>query len=166
MSKKNDSGNQFCQIPMGDGTYRLSEEMDKINRMIVLGPGCAVGTKELVTFLHVLELPINVRLTCYGAHVNGKPEYVMEAVEQARTLDPTHIFVKTRGFPVGDPRRCRAKRKGAREGFHQLEAEYELLPHVSYALEHPKHVEITKPKKVSIDEFLEVIEEVESEEEN
>ena len=39
MSKKESSiDNQFCRIPMGNGKYRYSEELDKINRMIVLGP--------------------------------------------------------------------------------------------------------------------------------
>ena len=149
MSKKESSiDNQFCRIPMGNGKYRYSEELDKINRMIVLGPGCFISTKELVTELQMLELPINIRLTCYGAHINGEEEYVLEAVKKAR------------GFPVGDPRRCRAKRKGAREGFHQLQAEYQLLPHVSYALEHMKRVEVTRPKRVSVDEFKDVMNEV------
>lgn len=161
MSKKESSiDNQFCRIPMGNGKYRYSEELDKINRMIVLGSGCFISTKELVTELQMLELPINIRLTCYGAHINGEKEYVLEAVKKARELDLNHIFIKKRGFPVGDPRRCRAKRKGAREGFHQLQAEYELLPHVSYALEHMKRVEVTRPKRVSVDEFKDVMNEI------
>lgn len=161
MSKKESSiNNRYCRIPMGDGEYRESDEMDKINRMVILGPGCKVSTKELVTHLHMLEMPINVRLTCYGAHINGKAELVKKAAEEARKLDPTHIFIKIRGFPVGDPRRCRAKRKGAREGFHQLEAEYELLAHVAYALEHPKHVDISKPEPVSVETFKEVVDDV------
>ncbi|MGI6564575.1 methanogenesis marker 6 protein [Methanosphaera sp.] len=129
--------------------------------MIVLGPGCAVSSKELMNFLHLLELPINIRLTCYGANINGVPEDVMEAVTKARALDPTHIFIKFRGFPPGDPRRCRAKRGGAREGFHQLEAEYKLLPDVSYALEHPKHVDLNPPKKIPVEEFKKIVEETE-----
>ncbi|MCI5867123.1 MAG: methanogenesis marker 6 protein [Methanosphaera sp.] len=161
MSKKDSSiDNRFCRIPMGDGSYRLSNEMDKINRMVVLGPGCKVSTKELVTHIHMLELPINVRLTCYGAHINGTAKDVKVAAEHARKLDETHIFIKNRGFPVGDPRRCRAKRKGAREGFHQLEAEYEMLADVSYALEHPKHVDITPKKRVSVKEFADVVDEI------
>lgn len=161
MSKKESSlENRFCHIPMGDGKYRSSDEMDRINRMVVLGPGCFISTKELVTEIQMLELPINVRLTCYGAHINGKEEYVIEAAKKARELDPYHIFIKTRGFPVGDPRRCRAKRKGAREGFHQLQAEYELLPHISYALQHLKRVDITRPKRVSVEEFKDVMDEI------
>ena len=162
MSKNDkDIDTEFCHIPMGDGTYRDSDQKDKITRMIVLGPGCAVSSKELMNFLHLLELPINIRLTCYGANINGVPEYVMEAVTKARALDPTHIFIKFRGFPPGAPRRCRAKRGGAREGFHQLEAEYKLLPDVSYALEHPKHVDLNPPKKIPVEEFRKIVEETE-----
>ena len=145
---------------MGDGTYRNSDQKGKITRMIILGPGCAVSSKELLNFLHLLELPINIRLTCYGANLNGYPEDVMTAVKKARQLDPTHIFIKFRGFPPGDPRRCRAKRGGAREGFHQIEAEYKLLPEVSYALENPKHVDLEPPKKIPVDEFLSIVDEV------
>ena len=101
----------------------------------------------------MLELPINVRLTCYGAHINGTAKDVKVAAEHARKLDETHIFIKNRGFPVGDPRRCRAKRKGAREGFHQLEAEYEMLAD-------PKHVDITPKKRVSVKEFADVVDEI------
>ena len=107
----------------------------------------------------MLELPINIRLTCYGANLNGYPEYVMEAVAKARELDPNHIFVKFRGFPPGDPRRCRAKRGGAREGFHQIEAEYKLLPDVSVALDNPRHVDLNPPKKIPLEEFIEIVDE-------
>lgn len=163
MSKNNeDIDKEFCHIPMGDGTYRDSDQKDKITRMVILGPGCMVSSKELMNFLHLLELPLNIRLTCYGANINGYKEDVMYAVEQARTLDPTHIFIKFRGFPPGDPRRCRAKRGGAREGFHQIEAEYKLLPEVSYALEHPKHVDLNPPEKVPLDEFKQIVEEIDS----
>lgn len=163
MSKNNkDIDTEFCHVPMGDGTYRDSDQKDKITRMVILGPGCAVSSKELLNFLHLLELPLSIRLTCYGANINGYPEDVMNAVQRARELDPNHIFVKFRGFPPGDPRRCRAKRGGAREGFHQIEAEYKLLPEISYALEHPKHVDLTPPKKIPVDEFTEIVNEIES----
>lgn len=160
MSKNdNDIDKEFCHIPMGDGTYRDSDQVDKITRMVILGPGCRVSSKELLNYLHLLELPINIRLTCYGANLNGSKEHVMEAISKVRKLDPTHIFIKFRGFPPGDPRRCRAKRGGAREGFHQIEAEYKLLEDVSYALEHPKHVDLNKPKKIPVDEFKSIVNE-------
>lgn len=163
MSKKenNDFDQEFCHIPKGD-EYVVSDQVGKITRMVVLGPTCSVSSKEMFNFIHLLELPINVRLTCYGVNINGYPDDVNEAIEKARALDPNHIFIKIRGFPPGDPRRCRARRGGAREGFHQVEAEYKLLNDVSYALEHPKHVSLEKPKKIPVEEFEDIVKEVNS----
>lgn len=157
-----DIDTEFCHIPMGDGTYRNSSQKDKITRMIVLGPGCSVSSRELLNFLHLLGLPLNIRLTCYGANINGTKDDVMKVVEKARALDSSHIFIKFRGFPPGDPRRCRAKRGGAREGFHQIEAEYKLLRDVSYALEHPRHVDLKLPEKIPVDEFVSIVKDIES----
>ncbi|BDZ71868.1 hypothetical protein GCM10025861_23850 [Methanobacterium petrolearium] len=74
----------------------------------------------------------------------------MDAVEKIRDLDPSNIFTKDRGFPPGDPRRCRAKRGAAREGFHQLEKEYELLEYVCDALENPEKVSLKNLKKSAL----------------
>lgn len=160
LPQKNHPDNEFCHIPMGDGTKVDSNQKGKINRMVVLGPNSSVSSREIVGFLHMLELPLNIRLTCYGANVNGYPKDVLEATRKVRQLDPSHIFIKFRGFPPGDPRRCRAKRGGAREGFHQLEAEYKLLNDVSYAIEHPKHVDLSLPKKVPVNTFVKIVHEI------
>jgi putative methanogenesis marker protein 6 len=167
LQQNNHPDTEFCHIPMGDGTERESDQKGKINRMVILGPECKVSSKELLSFLHMQELPLNIRLTCYGANINGYPENVLKATSAVRKLDPAHIFIKFRGFPPGDPRRCRAKRGGAREGFHQLEAEYRLLPDVSYALEHPERVEQTEQLdlitsgKMDVNELVDIIKEVE-----
>jgi putative methanogenesis marker protein 6 len=109
----------------------------------------------------MMELPLTIKSTCYGAIINGEESVVNKAVEDVRKLDYCNIFTKDRGFPPGDPRRCRAKRGGAREGFHQLEKEFELLGFVSEALEKPKKVSLKKPKKVSVETFKEIAEECE-----
>ena len=44
------------------------------------------------------------------------------------------MFSKVRGYPVGDPKRCRAQH-GTRPGFAQLEAEWETLPLIQSALD-------------------------------
>jgi putative methanogenesis marker protein 6 len=124
--------------------------------MIILGPSANISQTELVRKLHMMELPLTIKSTCYGAVVNGEESVVNKAVEEARKLDYCNVFTKDRGFPPGDPRRCRAKRGGAREGFHQLEKEFELLGFVSEALKNPKKVSLKKPKKVSVDTFKEV----------
>ena len=136
----------------------MSPEKDKVTRMIVLGPKAQLSQSELVGKLHMLELPLTIKSTCYGAAISGEEEVVKKAIISIRELDPCNIFTKDRGFPPGDPRRCRAKRGGAREGFHQLEKEFELLDDVSKALENPQKVQLKKLKKISIEEFKEIVE--------
>jgi putative methanogenesis marker protein 6 len=80
-----------------------------------------------------------VKETCFGLQVTGKPAEVDEIVQKIRAFDPTHIFVKDRGFPPGDPRRCRANLGGARPGFHGHEFELSLIGNVSRGLEEDLH---------------------------
>lgn len=131
---------------------------DEIARMFILGPSANISATELVRLLHMMELPLTIKTTCYGAAISGDEESVMKAVRDIRKVDPCNIFTKDRGFPPGDPRRCRAKRGGAREGFHQLEKEFELLDDVSKALKNPRKVQIKKIEKISVDEFREIAE--------
>jgi putative methanogenesis marker protein 6 len=136
-------------------------ESSKFTRMIILGPSAKISQTELVRKLHMMELPLTIKSTCYGAVINGEESDVNKAVEDIRKLDYCNIFTKDRGFPPGDPRRCRAKRGGAREGFHQLEKEFELLGFVSEALEKPKKVSLKKPEKVPVETFKEIVKECE-----
>jgi len=126
---------------------------EQITRMFILGPSANISATELVRKLHMMELPLTIKTTCYGAAISGDKDDVMKAVVEIRKVDPYNIFTKDRGFPPGDPRRCRAKRGGAREGFHQLEKEFELLDDVSKALKNPRKVKIKKIDKISPDEF-------------
>lgn len=136
-------------------------QKSEVTRMIVLGPSADINPAELVQKIHMMELPLTIKSTCYGAIIHGDEDIVKEAVIKIRDLDPCNIFTKDRGFPPGDPRRCRAKRGAAREGFHQLEKEYELLDCLREALENPKEVHVEKPEKISPDEFRKLIEESE-----
>jgi putative methanogenesis marker protein 6 len=144
-----------------NNTLEDKPEDNKVTRMIVLGPGSNISQSELVGKLHMLELPLIIKSTCYGAVVHGEEKDVMEAIDKIRKLDPSNIFTKDRGFPPGDPRRCRAKRGGAREGFHQLEKEYELLEYVCEALENPQKVSLVKKGKINPDEFKKIAQECE-----
>jgi len=80
-----------------------------------------------------------VKETCFGLEVTGKREEVEGIVEKIRAFDPPHIFVKDRGFPPGDPRRCRANLGGARPGFHGHEFELTIIPRISRGLEEDLH---------------------------
>jgi putative methanogenesis marker protein 6 len=138
-------------------TDSAGEDTD-VTRMIILGPSALISPTELVRKLHMMELPLTIKSTCYGAAISGERESVEKAVKSIRDLDPYNIFTKDRGFPPGDPRRCRAKRGGAREGFHQLEKEFELLDFVSKALKNPQKVQVKRSEKISPEEFREIAE--------
>ncbi|MDN7011476.1 methanogenesis marker 6 protein [Methanoculleus sp. FWC-SCC3] len=76
-----------------------------------------------------------IKETCFGLQVTGEPDSVDRLVEEIRSFDPTHIFIKDRGFPPGDPRRCRANLGGARPGYLGHEREFRLLRYITRGLE-------------------------------
>ena len=78
---------------------------------------------------------VMIKETCFGLVINGKEDEVDRIVTELRKIDPDHIFVKDRGFPPGDARRCRANLGGARPGYNGLEFEMSILPYVSHGLE-------------------------------
>ncbi|MEN6396793.1 MAG: methanogenesis marker 6 protein [Methanoregula sp.] len=78
---------------------------------------------------------VMIKETCFGLVIMGMEGDVNRVIAEVRKMDPAHIFVKDRGFPPGDPRRCRATLGGARPGFHGIEFEMGILPYISHALE-------------------------------
>jgi putative methanogenesis marker protein 6 len=76
-----------------------------------------------------------IKETCFGLVINGKEEEVDRIITEIRKIDPDHIFVKDRGFPPGDSRRCRANLGGARPGYHGMEYEMTVIPYVSHGIE-------------------------------
>lgn len=88
---------------------------------------------------------VMIKETCFGLQVTGRPEEVERVIAHLRTFDPAHIFVKDRGFPPGDPRRCRANLGGARPGYHGHEHEISLIRHVSAGIEALKKPSPEKP---------------------
>ena len=76
-----------------------------------------------------------IKETCFGLVINGQEEEVDRIIAELRSVDPDHIFIKDRGFPPGDTRRCRANLGGARPGYHGMEYEMTIIPYVSYGLE-------------------------------
>jgi len=67
---------------------------------------------ELALRAYELSTDAVVKETCFGLIVTGSEKAVNETIEELRKLDPSGIFVKDRGFPPGDSRRCRAVRGG------------------------------------------------------
>ena len=78
---------------------------------------------------------VMIKETCFGLVISGEEGEVDRIVAELRKIDPEHIFVKDRGFPPGDSRRCRANLGGARPGYNGLEFEMSIIPYVSHGLE-------------------------------
>jgi len=79
---------------------------------------------------------VTLKETCYGLVLTGTKENVDAAVKAVMDMDRNHIFVKDRGFPTGDPRRCRAVRNGGqRPGFYTLHEEISKMGVIGEALD-------------------------------
>jgi len=110
------------------------------------------------------EFPVKVKETCFGLIVTGLKEDVIAVVEKIRQLDKNHIFIKDRGFPAGDERRCRATGGGGpRPGFHFLREEVEMLPAIGAALDELEAKESVKKKqkeksRIKVSELEKIIE--------
>lgn len=78
---------------------------------------------------------VMIKETCFGLQVTGTPDEVDRIVTAMRDMDRNHIFVKDRGFPPGDPRRCRANLGGARPGYYGHEFEISLIRYISHGLD-------------------------------
>ncbi|MBP1928767.1 putative methanogenesis marker protein 6 [Methanolinea mesophila] len=90
---------------------------------------------DLALRAYEISLGVMIKETCFGLQITGKESEVDEIINRLRSLDPVHIFVKDRGFPPGDPRRCRANLGGARPGYYGHEYELTLIKNVSKGLE-------------------------------
>jgi putative methanogenesis marker protein 6 len=78
---------------------------------------------------------VMIKETCFGMQITGEEAEVDRVISHIREVDPDHIFVKDRGFPPGDPRRCRANLGGARPGYFGHEFEMSLIPWISRGLD-------------------------------
>jgi len=95
----------------------------------------SITPADLAIRAYELSKGAMIKETCFGLMVTAEPEELDRIVSELRKMDPTHIFVKTRGFPPGDSRRCRANLGGARPGFFGLEAEFLRIPYIAHGLE-------------------------------
>ena len=94
-----------------------------------------VTPQQLAVRAYEISKGVLIKETCFGRQVTGSPEEVREITKELRKMDPTHIFSKDRGFPPGDPRRCRANLGGARPGYYGHEFEMGLVKYVSKGLD-------------------------------
>jgi len=94
-----------------------------------------ITPSDLAIRAYEIAKGVMIKETCFGLVVSGKEEEVDRIIAELRKVDPDHIFVKDRGFPPGDARRCRANLGGARPGYHGIEYEMTVIPYVSHGLE-------------------------------
>ena len=93
-----------------------------------------VTPADLALRAYEISQGVMIKETCFGIVINGKEEDVNRIIPELRKLDPDHIFIKDRGFPPGDPRRCRANLGGARPGYNGMEHEMTIIPYISHGL--------------------------------
>lgn len=114
-----------------------------------------ITPEELELRAYEISKGVMIKETCFGLQVTGTPEEVKKLTDQLRTMDPSHIFIKDRGFPPGDPRRCRANLGGARPGYHGHEFELTVIPYISHGLE-TESTEASRPMVVKEEQKLDV----------
>ncbi len=137
-------------------------ENELITKMVVISDGELPS--ELAINAYKISGDVVIKETCYGLMVTGKRQEVDRVVTEVRKFNPTKIFVKERGFPPGDARRCRANRGGGpRPGFHQLKEEIDMLPDISKGLvlveRGSKPIPLPEEKNLPVDVFKKIIDE-------
>ncbi|HTY91514.1 MAG TPA: methanogenesis marker 6 protein [Methanocella sp.] len=135
---------------------------DNITKMVVISD--TELPSDIAINAYKVSSNVTIKETCYGLMVTGKREEVDRVVNEIRKLSPTKIFVKERGFPPGDERRCRANRGGGpRPGFHQLKNEIDMLPDISKGLilveRGSKPLNLPEAKNIPVDKFKQIIDE-------
>jgi putative methanogenesis marker protein 6 len=124
------------------------EDEDRITKIVVIDSE-SVLPSDAAMQIYASETAITIKETCFGTMVTGPEDAVNRVVEEVRSLDHNHIFVKERGFAPGDERRCRASRGGGpRPGFHYLRQEVQTLPLIGRALEDYEIGRVPEPSAV------------------
>jgi putative methanogenesis marker protein 6 len=106
-----------------------------ITKYVITSSESNILPSDIAMKIYGSKYEVSVKETCFGVVINGEEDVINALVKEIRALDPAGIFIKDRGFPPGDPRRCRGRRGGgARPGFYMIEAESKMLPMISRAL--------------------------------
>ncbi|VUT25882.1 MAG: methanogenesis marker 6 protein [Candidatus Methanolliviera sp. GoM_oil] len=104
--------------------------MSKVTKMVVVSSYAPILSK-----IYKLQFDLTIKETCFGVLISGEEEEMKRATDYMRNEFGNGVFIKERGFPMGDVRRCRADRGGgARPGFYQLEREIKMLPLIEDSL--------------------------------
>lgn len=91
--------------------------------------------QDIATAAYEIAQGVMIKETCFGCQITGDPKDVAKIVAHLRNLDRNRIFIKDRGFPPGDSRRCRANLGGARPGYLGHEFEMQKVRYISFGLD-------------------------------
>jgi putative methanogenesis marker protein 6 len=106
-----------------------------VTKYVITSSESNILPSDIAMLIYGSKYEVTVKETCFGVVINGEEEVINALIKEIRALDPAGIFIKDRGFPPGDPRRCRGRRGGgARPGFYMIESESKMLPMISRAL--------------------------------
>ena len=135
---------------------------DKITKMVVISD--TELPSDVAINAYKVSSDVTIKETCYGLMVTGRRDEVDKVVNEVRKINPSKIFVKERGFPPGDARRCRANRGGGpRPGFHQLKNEIDMLPDIGKGLvlveRGSKPIDLPEAKNLPFDQFKKIMDE-------
>ena len=137
----------------------MSEQREP--RILMISPDSKVTPDQLVRAVHTMVDGLSVKETCYGCLVESTRENMQKEMAQVRATYRNEVFSKRRGYPQGDPRRCRAQH-GTRPGFAQLEEEWQLLSKIQYGLEKveegAKYVPPQEKKRIPVNDFKKICE--------
>jgi putative methanogenesis marker protein 5/putative methanogenesis marker protein 6 len=124
----------------------MTDTKEEITKYIVINLDNA--SSDITMMIYRSEFSVTVKETCFGLSMTGPKEDVLAVVKKIRQLkDKNYIFIKDRGFPVGDRRRCRGTKGGPRPGFHFLKEEVKMLPAIGAALDKLEAKEFAKEKR-------------------
>jgi len=134
-----------------------------VTKYVITSSESNILPSDIAMKIYGSKYDVLVKETCFGVIVNGEEDVVNALTKEIRSLDPAGIFIKDRGFPPGDPRRCRGRRGGgARPGFYMIESESKMLPMISRALASEGEETETIPEKkkpLSIKRLDEIVKE-------
>ena len=105
--------------------------------------------QDIATAAYEIAQGVMIKETCFGCQITGTPEDVSRIIDHLRVLDPYRIFIKDRGFPPGDARRCRADLGGARPGYLGHEYEMSFIRYISHGLKETQELTKASLKKAA-----------------
>ena len=119
-----------------------------VTKYVITSSESNILPSDIAMKIYGSKYKVLVKETCFGVIINGEEEVIEALIKEIRALDPAGIFIKDRGFPPGDPRRCRGHRGGgARPGFYMIESESKMLPMISRALAQEGDIPVIPEKK-------------------